>query len=302
MVVFLAHLPNTYAFEFDNENVNIIIQPSIGFRIDNLEWSIADKDGHPNILSELEFNDLFILQAGIDLNISIHKLYFRSTFNYGEIIDGICTDSDYILDNRNGLFSRSESKIINDNIQDISLGFGYHFYSGNKEFKITPLFGVSEHSQNLRMTSGVQTFATPGITPPIGPFSGLNSTYQSKWSGGWLGMDVLFKPAGNFSLTSSLEYHMTNYRAKADWNLRQDFAHPVSYIHKANGNGIVFKAGLNIILDKHWNMGLMHIWQDWWTYNGIDQVYFSSGNTDSTRLNGVNWESQAINFFLSYKF
>ena len=293
---FLTNLANSFALEFQNENVDLIIQPSVGFRIDDLEWSIADKDGHPNILSELEFNDLIILQKGIDLNLSIHELYFRSTFNYGEILAGNCTDSDYNFDNRNGLFSRSESKINNDNIKDISLGFGYQFYLRHKEVKITPLFGISEHTQNLRITNGVQTF------PYLGTIPGLNSTYQSKWSGGWLGMDILFKPAGRFFLTSSLEYHKADYWAKANWNLRDDFDHPVSYTHKAKGNGIVFKAGLNIIFDKHWNVGLMTIWQDWWTDSGIDKLYLSTGETVSTKLNQVNWESKSINLFLSYKF
>ena len=293
---FLTNLANSFALEFHNENVDLKLRPSFGFRMDDLEWSIADKDGHPNILSELEFNDLFILQAGIDFNLSIHELYFRSTLNYGEIIDGICTDSDYNLDNRNGLFSRSESKINNDNIKDISLGFGYQFYLRHKKVKITPLFGISEHTQNLRITNGVQTF------PYLGTIPGLNSTYQSKWSGGWFGMDILFKPAGRFFLTSSLEFHTANYKAKADWNLRDDFDHPVSYTHKAKGNGIVFKAGLNIIFGKHWNAGLENIWQDWWTDSGIDKVYLSTGETVSTKLNQVNWESKSINLFLSYKF
>ncbi len=50
IVVFLTNLPNPYAFEFQNENVDLIIRPGIGFRIDDLKWSIADLDGHPNIL------------------------------------------------------------------------------------------------------------------------------------------------------------------------------------------------------------------------------------------------------------
>ena len=293
---FLTNLANSFALEFHNENVDLKFRPGFGFRMDDLKWSIADKDGHPNILSELEFNDLFILQTGIDFNLLIHELYFRSTLNYGEIIDGMVTDSDYALDNRNGLFSRSESEINNDSVQNISLGFGYQLYLRNKGVTITPLFGFSQHTQNLRITNGVQTF------PDLATIPGLNSTYQSKWSGAWLGMDILLKPAGRFSLASSLEYHKADYWAKANWNLRDDFAHPVSFTHKAKGNGIVIKAGINIILDKRWNAGLTSIWQDWWTDSGIDQVYFSTGNKDTTKLNAVNWESKSINFFFSYDF
>ena len=46
IAVFLTNLPNLYAFEFQNENVDLIIHPGIGFRIDDLKWSIADQDGH----------------------------------------------------------------------------------------------------------------------------------------------------------------------------------------------------------------------------------------------------------------
>ncbi len=302
IVVFLTNLPNPYAFEFQNENVDLIIHPGIGFRIDDLKWSIADQDGHPNILSELEFNDLIIFQYGFDFDLTVKEIYLRSTLYYGGIIDGKCTDSDYYIDNREGLFSRSESEINNDDVQDITVGLGYQFYLNNKKSKIAPLIGISDHQQNLRITNGVQTVATPQLTPAIGSFPDLNSTYQAKWNTWWLGMDAFFKVTKNVSLSSSLEFHTANYKAKADWNLRDDFAHPVSYTHKAKGKGIVIKVGINKTLDKHWNVGLMTIWQDWRTSSGIDKLYFSTGETISTKLNKVDWESKSINLFFSYKF
>ena len=42
--------------------IDAVLQISPGIRLDNLDWSIADIDGHPDVLSELHWTNLTIMQ------------------------------------------------------------------------------------------------------------------------------------------------------------------------------------------------------------------------------------------------
>jgi hypothetical protein len=82
---------------------------SAGYRIDTLDWSIAgDTTGNnPNVLSELTWDSLNILQIGIESDISIgQKVYMRGNLSGGYIYSGEVRDSDYAADNRTLEFSR----------------------------------------------------------------------------------------------------------------------------------------------------------------------------------------------------
>lgn len=302
--------PKSFAFEFYEEELDLKIRGSvimraiIGYRMDNLDWNIAgDQYGsNPNILSELEFNDLEIYQAGLELKVTVNRIYFRASVCLGEITDGESTDSDYDQDNRSGLYSRSKSEINNNDVQDRSVGLGYQFDFFKRRLKIAPLIGTSCHEQNIRMTDGVQTVATSGRTPALGPIPGLRSTYETEWTSWWLGMDISLELTTNLSLFSSLEYHLVDYDAKANWSLREDFAHPVSFTHEADGNATAIKIGISHFFVEHWAIGLLYSRQKWSAGGGYDRLFLATGQTTTTKLNEVNWDSRSINLSLSCRF
>lgn len=307
--VIVFNAPKSFAFEFYEEELDlkirgsVIISVNIGYRMDNLDWSIAGNQygSNPNILSELEFNDLEIYQAGLELKLTLNRIYFRASISHGEITDGEGTDSDYDQDNRNGLYSRSKSEINNDDVQDRSVGLGYQFDFIKRRLKIAPLIGTSYHEQNIRITDGVQTVATSGRTPALGPFPGVNSTYQTEWKSWWLGMDISFEVMTNLFLSSTLEYHRVDYGANANWNLREDFQHPVSFTHEADGKGTAMKFGISHFFADHWGIGLLYSRQKWSASGGYDRLFLATGETITTKLNEVNWDSRSINLLLSYK-
>jgi hypothetical protein len=139
-------------------------------------------------------------------------------------------------------------------------------------------------------------------------------------------MDMHYEATTSFSLSSSFEYHIADYDAKADWNLRTDYQHPVSFVHKADGKGFVAKAGINYAFaltkastleikgderelpsekaedHKTWSIGLVYSWSKWSTDVGVDYLFLTSGITAATLLNEVNWESRSLKLSLSYKF
>lgn len=274
-----------------------------GSRTDNLDWNIAGNTSgtNPNILSELQWNDIGIYQVKAsgkvvfdDENVKGNGYYLRGFMDYGWIHSGTNQDSDYSGDNRTGEFSRSNNNADNGSVYDVSLGMGYktRFVFKNSVLDISPLGGYSQHKLNLTITNGYQTI------PPSGAFAGLNSTYKATWSGPWLGidMDLLRK---NIGLHSGIEYHIANYKAVANWNLRSDFNHPKSFEHFASGTGFVAFLGGDYTVWEKWAITADVNYQKWTASNGTDRTYFANGTTSDTRLNEVHWTSYA--YMLGFK-
>lgn len=269
---------------------------SAGYRTDKLDWSIAgDTSGeNPNILSELTWKDLNIYQVKTDAKLILDKrLRIEGSYGYGWIYEGENQDSDYLGDNRTYEFSRSNNNTEDDNVSDWSIGVGYQFQLDNVDYLTSTkamlafLGGYSQHEQNLKITDGFQTF------PALGAFDGLNSTYQAQWKGPWLGAEI---EGAQDKIIGFLrfEYHWADYSGEADWNLRDDFAHPVSFAHTADGTGSIISFGTGYNIDTNWLIYLKADVQNWKTEAGLDRTFFADGTTIDTQLNSVNWKSSAV--------
>ena len=279
---------------------------SAGYRRDDLDWNIAgDSSGNnPNILSELTWDDLESYQVKFQGNLVLPNIIaLRGVADYGWIFDGDNQDSDYLGDNRTYEFSRSNNNTDDDNVWDVSLAIGYPARWGKAVIgTITPLVGYSHHEQNLKITDGYQTI------PSLGSFPGLDSSYDTEWKGPWIGIDLNFRAAEiktfahRFETFFSYEYHWADYEAEADWNLRDDFKHPKSFEHDADGNGWIIRTGFNLVLQRHIALNFTYDYQDWSTDKGTDKVYFADGTTAKTRLNEVNWTSYSVGLGLSVRF
>ena len=294
LVSLLAALPAVKASTDTPMDLSI----SAGYREDSLNWNIAG--GGVNVLSELSWKNLAIaqVQATAKLNIK-NDLRIRADLGYGAIISGANQDSDYNGNNRTLEFSRSNNKA-GGNVIDASIGIGKTLrlldQTVGKYIYITPSIGWSVHQQNLTMTDGVQTI------PAFGPFPGLASSYDAQWQGPWIGVDASIETGSNLSLIASAEYHLADYSAKANWNLRDVFDHPVSFKHDAKSRGIVGSVGASYPVAKNWTMNLILKYQVWSTRAGSDLIYFANGSVGYTRLNTVNWESTAYNLEIVHQF
>ena|GEM_PF-416507 len=270
-----------------------------GYRTDDLDWNIAgDINGrNPNILSELTWEDLQSYQVSGTARLTARPFVSgRLSGNYAWILDGKNQDSDYLGNNRTLENSRSNNTAEDGFLLDLSGGIGYPWEpsAGRRyDLRLTPLAGYSYHEQNLRITEGVQTI------PATGSFSDLNSKYQTRWRGPWVGLDLEFKFSPEIRCFGGFEYHWADYKADARWNLRDDFSQPKSFRHTADGNGIIGSAGIGYLLSKHLSLELSTAYQDWSAdEGGLDRTFFSNGTTSDTRLNEVNWESVEVSLGL----
>ena len=278
-------------------DIPVTLAVSAGQRKDDLGWSIAGNG--VNVLSELKWENLAItqLQAAGEFHLK-NDLRLRARLGYGVIDSGTNQDSDYDGNNRTLEFSRSNNKAGGD-VFDASIGFGKKLrmrdLGAGRPFYVTPIVGLSMHRQNLTMTDGVQTISASPSTTPLGPIPGLASSYDAQWMGPWLGAEALVETERGWDVMATAEYHLADYSASANWNLRSDLAHPVSFRHAATGEGFVMSVGASYPVGKNWKVNFMLEHQQWTTRAGSDWVYVADGTVVYARLNAVNWDSTAYN-------
>jgi hypothetical protein len=271
---------------------------SISQRNDNLNWNIAGST--ISVLSELKWENMSIaqLQAAGEIHLKNDRRV-RASLGYGVVKSGTNQDSDYNGNNRTQEFSRSISNAGGD-VLDASIALGKKLLlrdlTKGKLLYVTPFVGLSIHQQNLTMTDGVQTI------PASGPFPGLASNYDAQWIGPWLGAEALIEAEPGWSIMANLEYHLADYSASANWNLRADLAHPLSFRQTATGDGIVMSLAATYPVDKKWKIDFTLERRNWSTRSGSDQVFLADGTVGYTRLNVVNWDSTAYYFGIVRKF
>ncbi len=293
------------------------LQLGSGYRSGELDWNIAHPSGSPDVLSELEWEDLDIYQTEAKAqtwfgsttwpNLS---LYLKGSAAYGWVIDGENRDSDYAGDNRTLEFSRSENSGDGGNTLDLSIAAGPQIKLWQGKLAVALLVGWSYHEQNLEITDGQQTLSDAGLAasigasppPAVGPFYGLDSSYDAKWWGPWLGTELSWQLNERATLSGAFAWHFADYEAEADWNLRSDLDHPVSFRHYADGHGLTLGLGLEYQLSDTWLLEFSYDYQDWQADNGSSHTYAAAGGRSRTRLNDVNWRSHSALLSLGYQF
>ena len=276
-----------------------------GLRRDQIDWNIGGNlaGQYINVLSELDWEDLEIWQLGgtgklaLGSNTAAVHPYIRGSLDYGWITDGTARDSDYGGNDRTMEIARWVSDTDDDNVFDASIGLGFERKFWQESFTLGLLGGYSYHEQNLRLSNGEQRI------PVNQPISGLDSTYDSKWHGPFVGIDLELRPSPRFSLLGSVQYHWSDYEGEANWNLRDDFAHPVSFRHDAdNADGVVGTLRGRYLFSNNWAFDLAFVYRDFSARDGIDRTYLADGTTVDSKLNDANWQSSAINAGFTYKF
>lgn len=85
-----------------------------------------------------------------------------------------------------------------------------------------------------------------------------------------------------------------DYYAEANWNLRTDFKHPVSFTHDADASGFSFSFDLDYQLSKMWSLegGLNYLKFE--ADKGITKFFLANNTVPSQQLNEVTWDSYSF--------
>lgn len=263
---------------------------SIGQRTDQFGWNIAGPA--VNVLSELSWKDLQSRSVTAELSYIHSTWQIRGQAGYAQIINGTNQDSDYNGNNRTLENYRSNNKG-GGTLVDGSIGLGKTILQGawaGHNYRFTPYLGYAQHQQRLTMYDGQQTLPASAS----GPIYGLQNSYNATWNGPWVGAEFEVNRA-SYNFISALQLHSVAYSAEADWNLRTEFSHPVSFRHSAHGHGVSFSLGISHPLWKSVSANMVFNAQYWRTRSGTDQTLYAAGNVDYYPLNEVGWRSNSLN-------
>lgn len=282
---------------------------SAGYRRDDMRFNIG-LPGGPNILSELEWiaPALQIRADGSWTHASGATIrgFLAYAHTYAK---GQSQDSDYALNDRQAEFSRSYADTTGSEMFDALLGFGWQLPAG-RWLTVTPLVGLARYDSTYRTSNGrlvvsnAANAALLGIpwNAPLGPFSGLHSRYNPVWSSIWQGIDLEIKAGKRFSLRAGARHHWFKYKAEADWNLRGDFAHPVSFHHTDHGKGWEAEIEASLALGHGHRLTLTAIQRDFKTRHGKDTTFYANGGNSTIELGEAVLASRAIQIGYRYEF
>ncbi|MBI3398705.1 MAG: hypothetical protein HY026_05685 [Deltaproteobacteria bacterium] len=271
------------------------------------KWDIAGtkSGGPPNILSELEFLGLESTVYEIYGGIRQGRGALTLGYGFGSMHGGISKDSDYLRDNRQGLFSLSTADADGkdwNNLNYWNIDYSYRLLTNEleeyyNERYLDMLIGYQEWHEKITMTNGVQKF---GGT--LGPFSGLNSKYEFIWRSMRIGLEGGLPIYKGFLLKGNTIFIPYNkYEGRGIWNLRTDFRQDPSFEHKASGgSGVQLEASLLYYIYSELSMDFGYRYWYIQSGKGDDTTYFSNGSVSVTQFNEAANERQG--FFLDIKY
>ncbi len=281
------------------------VRPDMIFGQSELSWSIAaDPAGRyaPNILSELDYRNM----GSNGLGITIARLYPVNTdmalyadghVSHSKISSGISQDSDYAANNRQQEFSRSYADIENDDHTHygFTLGLKMRWLDPTKDF-LSFFMGREQQDLNITTSNGVIAIANRF---PVGlRFDQLNSTYNSRFASWSLGVGA--EHAFSWGIMGlRYDYYDTSFDAKANWNLRTDFEHPVSFTHNGQGDGHHWQISYSYPLNKTLSVNAQWQQVNYRIHQGYDQTFYidndnqnSAGFSYVTQLNEVDYRNR----------
>ncbi len=275
-----------------------------GARTDRISWSRAGSGSIPNTEFESMATDLEIYQVKVVgdlvfLQDQSKAIYLNGSYADGKIRSGGHQESTYGANNRNDeydrLFSRVEGGVMD---YDLSLNGDINFpISETKMFSVTPMIGYAVYDQSLNFRHGYRTKAgSPAhgnfIGSHVGEFevNGLNSTYQSRWKGSFVGLGTSFVVNNKHYLKVAGKYHRARYKAKGDWNTDSTYLHPVSFEHTARADGFIGDVEYRFKQFKNLSYVISGNVRSYKTGNGKMTERKTTGNS-VYRLNEVKWNS-----------
>lgn len=304
-IIFICFIviSNIFGFEDNKIDAQYSYNIEVGERTDNIVWNIGNVDYvtggntyHPNILSELSWKDIKSYYGKLELYGEDGD--YRLKLNYLKSLDsnsGSNQDSDYYYNNRTGEFSRSNNKANDSYFEDYSIWLGEN-YNFSKSSNFIFWLGYEVNKQFLKINNGTQTIG--------GPISllGLNSTYDTKWTGYFTGLEYSYSMS-SFRFNTNIMYHKLSYEAYANWNLRSDLEHPISFKHSSkNGYGIGYEIKLSYIFNNTITIFSNYTKKIFSVKNGQAMNYNSDGSIGFAYLNNVKLETNMISIGIHYKF
>ncbi|MEM6643866.1 MAG: hypothetical protein AAF616_12875 [Bacteroidota bacterium] len=264
------------------------IRLEAGRQTTNFDWSIAGNVAgvNPNILSELIWKDLTGISGKLYAQMALNdKWLIRSNISYTSYITGQVEDTDYAADNRQDITFFGKFDAANSREVEFSFAGGYHF----------------NLAKNIDLSTSIGFIKSWSLFTIQEDVSDLDSWYDAQWYGALVESRLSYS-LNRWAFFVNCQYEQLRYFAEANWNLRDDFAQPISFDHTAKGYGyrISFQAAYTLSTS-------MAVFATFETMNrnsgkGVEHLYFSDGRLMKTQVNGIHHTRHYLGIGLKINF
>ncbi len=258
----------------------------MAYQKDDFKWSIAgnSQGQNPNILSEVSWQNLKGPALNLDIRLPVSsKFALKASYGHFFIVNGRVNDTDYSEDNRTNPSFTADLESNKGYSRDFQLGLSYGWQLN--KIRLEPMLAYTL-SQQLFYLQDNNT---------------LNSSYKTNWYGLTAGFNAKHPLLKNLEFSHTFHYHQLKYRAVANWNLIENFAHPESFKHKANGYALSGTSKAVYLFHPRINPFAYFRFQWWNTGKGIDEVFYANGTQSYTQLQDVARKSAALGVGIHYK-
>lgn len=276
-----------------SQDVKVIVSPQFGLTASKLHFSISgDMDGkNPNILSELKWEQIRGVELGATVEIVfLNKLVLNLSYRHSSAYSGRVFDRDYANDNRQNIYNDLELSSHIGQMQklDVSPGFlmiktsafsgaiGLNYSQSGKRYYLLDFEDSNEFDNRL------------------------NSYYHTNWSSYGIYLLGIYSINENNSLSLRCRGSLSEYRAKANWNLVEEFKKPISFIHKGRGYSGEFELKYSYALTRNLKINAQFFYLTDMLNDGTDQLFLKSGTVEKTKLNEVR--SMMLSSSLGFSF
>ncbi len=265
-----------------------VIYIGTGFFFESLNWSIAGtaEGKNPNILSELKWTRQEGPLVEFGVHIGLRQFFAEGGCYYGRIYNGKVSDSDFSKDDRDERVFYTVLPTKKGFSSITSLGLGYSCGSTAKT-QVRISAGPMKRTSRLFLSD---------------PGSNLNSSYAPNFTGWYFKTKVVKRLSKVYSFDLSIAYNQLHYKAKANWNLIEEFEHPVSFKHKAKGFGLNCEPSLKTRLGSKTILSFGAAAWFTQTGRGTDQLFLANGKTSITQLNEVKQGGIIVKTGVNYNF
>ncbi len=276
IILCVVHIAKVQAQLYPNPvKNNLSITAGATTQKTNFRWSIAGNiDGTgPNIYSEIIFNPVhaagYHAEAAYNIfnNFSV-KVGYQHLYTH----KGKATDFDYTEDNRT---APNRQLYLNSNKGKQSA------ISGQLTYHIFNKYAI------LLQAGTAYTFIKELFYLLDDKDPSLQTTYEAIWNGLGLQLHATWKSPWRIKINAGIGHQFLKYSSKGNWNLIQEFQHPVSFTQTANGNGWQYHAGVSYPITRKVGINLNWLYHNLKTRYGMDRLYLKNGNTPETRMNGA---------------
>ncbi len=250
--------------------------------INTLQWSIAGNSygQGPNVLSELIFRNIVSLGSYANITYKpLRSLELYSLYQKRSVVSGRGSDVDYRDDNRKN--PTYDESFLSNKGSIKTLNTGTNIYLINKKF--------------FHLDGGVSyTCTNQNFYILSQDTDDLKSTYEAKWKGVSFSFGGTYSISGKISVDGKLYYCFLNYNTIGNWNLRDEFMHPISFKQYAKANRFGCFIEINYLINKALVLSINGTLGKAKAFKGIDTSFLKNSEEVLTQFNEANNTSHAL--------